>query len=135
MLADVWEYDFSCYLSMLLDPSPRSSILAALHDPTALMTVDDAAFPDVCRLYQMYQSAGKTINLADWFQAFSQSVQATKRRRGHQDEAIMDKKDMIQARFALAVSELGRMGFLKKTRRKADHVLKVVHDLPPTALQ
>jgi origin recognition complex subunit 3 len=85
----------------------------------------------------MYQSAGRMINLADWFQAFFQSMQATKptpKKRQHPGDGdqTMMKKDVVQARFALAVNELGRMGFLKKTRRKADHVLKVVHDLPPT---
>lgn len=47
------------------------------------------------------------------------------------DEAKWREPDMVQVRFALAVHELGRMGFLKRTRRKADHVLKLVHDLPP----
>jgi origin recognition complex subunit 3 len=108
----------------------------------------------------MYQSAGKMINLADWYQAFSQSIlpsgdsksstsstTGSHKKRKHarendddDEEGVDDendnqstlvKRDAVQARFALAVCELGKMGFLKKTRRKPDHVLKIVHDLPP----
>jgi hypothetical protein len=127
----------------MIDPSPRTSILAALDDPTSVLniTTDEYNLPDICQLYQTYQSAGRMINLADWFQAFSQSVQGSststttasnKRKRGEEEDQPKEKREVIQARFALAVCELGRMGFLKRTRRKPDHVLKIVHDLPPS---
>lgn len=40
-----------------------------------------------------------------------------------------EEKAMVRARFALAINELSRMGLLKRTRRKADHVLRTVWDL------
>jgi hypothetical protein len=139
ILPQVWTYDYSSYLTQLTDPSPRGSILAALNDPVS-SSADFAedGLPDICRLYQQYQSAGKMINLYDLFQAFSQSITATtssKKRRLNGSEAdSMQRKDAIQARFALAVNEMGKMGFLKKTRRKPDHVLKIVHDLPSSTI-
>lgn len=135
ILPQVWTYKYSSFLTQLTDPSPRGSILAALNDPSSSTTrFEDGDLPDVSQLYQQYQSAGKMINLYDMFQAFSQSVTATtstkKRRLKGAEEDGMHNKDAIQAKFALAVHEMGKMGFLKKTRRKTDHVLKIVHDLP-----
>ncbi|UZJ56696.1 hypothetical protein CBS101457_006016 [Exobasidium rhododendri] len=149
LLNNVWSYDYSSYIDTLLEPSPRISILSALHDPSSNVDIDGSEVPDICQLYQMYQSAGKMINLADWHRAFSQSVVSsctskTKKKRSQEDDGeeesekfgiadrAMVKREVIQARFALAICEMGKMGFLKKTRRKADHVLKVVHDLSPS---
>ncbi|PWN50327.1 hypothetical protein IE53DRAFT_101491 [Violaceomyces palustris] len=41
------------------------------------------------------------------------------------------ERKALQIRFSLAVNELGKMGFLKTSRRKADHVGKTVWDLVP----
>jgi hypothetical protein len=141
VLPQVYTYDFSSYLTQICDPSPRGSILAALNDPSSSMDIDEQQesnhIPDICRLYQVYQSAGKMINLYDLYQAFSLSIQGNygassnkKRRLNGNTADPMQKKDAVQARFALAVNEMGKMGFMKKTRRKPDHVLKIVHDLP-----
>lgn len=139
VLPQIWLYDFTDFVTQLFDPSPRVGILAALNDPSSSLSIfDDKNSPDICRLFQLYQSAGKMLNLADLYQAFAHSAdqqastpkkQKQQKRKGA-DELDMEEKDVVQARFALAVNELGRMGLLKKTRRKQDHVLKIVHDLP-----
>ncbi|KAE8249205.1 hypothetical protein A4X13_0g5303 [Tilletia indica] len=55
--------------------------------------------------------------------------------REGRDDPLADSKQHddtkhIQARFALAVNELAIMGFIKGTRRKVEHTMKVIFDLP-----
>lgn len=145
-------YNSTGYLYSILEPSPRINYLAGLKNPNAYLkrTSNATEIPDVCRAYQTYEDAGRLINLADWFNAFQSSINdaekedendSRKRKRldledsndlevYQKDLANWEKKDVIRLRFALAVHEMGRMGFLKRTRRKLEHVLKLVYDLP-----
>lgn len=127
---NIYTYDFTTYINQLTDPSTRSQTVAALNNPHLVLRTSKDTPPDISRLYEMYQSAGRMINLADWYQAFSQSIKAKRTSLGKRQRQQTDDEDNVQARFALSVNEMGKMGFLKKTRRKPDHVLKVVHDLP-----
>ncbi|PWN35786.1 uncharacterized protein FA14DRAFT_189724 [Meira miltonrushii] len=152
--SQIGRYNSTGYLHSVLEPSPRINYLAALKNPDAYLTRTSNAIemPDICRAYQTYEDAGRLINLADWFNAFQSSINdadkeeennsdARKRKRldtdglndleaYQKDLASWDKKDIIRLRFALAVHEMGKMGFLKRTRRKPEHVLKLVYDLP-----
>jgi Origin recognition complex winged helix C-terminal len=153
-LSQLWRYNSTGYLYSILEPSPRINYLAALKNPSGYLkrTSDALEMPDVCRAYQTYEDAGRLINLADWFNAFYSSINdsekeeisnndARKRKRlddegqnelesYKKDLANWEKKDVVRLRFALAVHEMGKMGFLKRTRRKLEHVLKLVYDLP-----
>lgn len=152
--SQIGRYDSTGYLHSILEPSPRINYLGALKNPDAYLTwVSNAVeMPDICRAYQTYEDAGRLINLADWFNAFQSSISdadkeeenssdSRKRKRldtdglndleaYQKDLASWDKKDVIRLRFALAVHEMGKMGFLKRTRRKLEHILKLVYDLP-----
>lgn len=121
------QFDDHTHIVSLLDPAPRANILVALNDYQAYLK-DGRNLPDICRAYQTYHDAGRFINLADWYEAFKQTLLPSPPRA---DEK-WSKDDTVQLRFALAVHELGKMGFLKRTRRKPDHVLKLIHDLPPS---
>lgn len=142
------QYNSVGYLSSILEPSPRINHLAALKDPDAYLE-RAIEVPDICCAFQTYEDAGRLINLADWFNAFHSSIQkrdgekinARKRKRldadtqsepeaYERDLDVWKKRDMVRLRFALAVHEMGKMGFLKRTRRKLEHVLKLVYDLP-----
>ena len=154
--------------------------------------------PDVCRLYKLYGECGKFVNLADWFEAFKQTVQHDETAKaGRQDTAsanqnednvdvnggdepatpskrrspskrtvqLADADDYdpdlldtpsrkrsrfaeplqaedqgddgpasemdLQCRFALALNQLARMGMIRGTKRRNEHITKVLWDLVP----
>lgn len=251
LLKDIFWVNSYDPLSTLLDPSPRAGLTLPLTEPhefveslydaalsvvpldampaVDLSTLKFADVPDVCRIYQLYRECGKFVNLADWFDAFKQSIelddslkvvdedegaglegapaisddvqlgltgndedddgeedasadeddddsddadalpQTPSRRNGQpkrpsrgfsaldsDDESDVqdtpskrprravapqarqqtrgnhtDAGKQIQARFALAINELARMGMLRGTRRRAEHITKVMWDLVP----
>ncbi|PWZ01384.1 hypothetical protein BCV70DRAFT_150259, partial [Testicularia cyperi] len=214
LLKDIFYVDCYTPLSTLLDPSIRANLTLPMSEPTEFLeNLYDAALsvvpeeelvgievdslaaadvPDICRIYQLYRECGKFVNLADWFEAFKQSVELdnvvdsvdqdlrranaqaeerarslpatpktpSKRRRTdkphprvpqlsqqQQQESPFESSatttatgsattgplgnSNIQGRFALALNELARMGMLRGTRRRAEHITKVMWDLVP----
>ncbi|GAK62030.1 uncharacterized protein PAN0_001d0227 [Moesziomyces antarcticus] len=228
LLKDIFWVD--CYgpLSTLLDPSTRAGVTLPLTAPGEFVeSLYDAALsvvpeeelddidieglqssqtPDVCRLYKLYGECGKFVNLADWFDAFKQTVQSDEATRtGKQDlareqsatdstanqgEANVDANEVdtpstpskrrspskrtvqladadeydpdlldtpsrkrsrfaepiqpddeaeeapgsetdLQCRFALALNQLARMGMIRGTKRRNEHITKVLWDLVP----
>ncbi|KAJ9476557.1 ORC_WH_C domain-containing protein [Pseudozyma hubeiensis] len=205
LLRDIFWVD--CYgpLSTLLDPSTRAGLTLPLSAPVEFVeSLYDAALsvvpideleeieleklkqlqePDVCRLFQLYLECGKFVNLADWYDAFKQTVevdriadQATrdlqqedeeqrlsvdrgegepstprkKKRAVQADDDVLDTPSKrprgrskaadevkesteaeLQSRFALALNELARMGMIRGTRRRQEHITKVMWDLVP----
>ena len=101
-----------------------------------------ASIPDVCRLYALYKDTSKFINLADWYDAFAQSLEGDERRReqqrrqrdGQEAPPCTDASDSVvtspQMRFSLAVNELAYMGLLGPSSRKVEHLSRLVWDLP-----
>ncbi|KAK4058832.1 Origin recognition complex subunit 3 [Microbotryomycetes sp. JL221] len=103
---------------------------------------------DIAIAYKMYLETGKNVNLADWFSAWEGSAfdehktvsDNGKRRRNSVDgrgsqfgsDADDDERDeeeimmRKQARFIRAIGDLGFMGFIHPTARKAEHVTKSV---------
>jgi len=94
---------------------------------------------DTCEAYRLLQDAGKIVNLADWFNTFEVAVptpviplSSRKRRRrstpaedkGATDEETAERR--TQARFIRSVSELGFLGIIGPTKRKTEHVARVV---------
>ncbi|KAM0792317.1 hypothetical protein ACM66B_005002 [Microbotryomycetes sp. NB124-2] len=96
---------------------------------------------DIAIAYKMYCETGRIVNLADWYTAWEGSVwdeqSSKKRKRGDEDgdgderaggedgdeDAVTQRK---QARFIRAIGDLGFLGFLQPTARKAEHVTKTV---------
>ncbi|CDU23250.1 uncharacterized protein SPSC_01879 [Sporisorium scitamineum] len=201
-----------CYgpLSTLLDPSTRVGLTLPLSEPVEFVeSLYDAALsvvpqdqlndidleelkrlqePDVCRLFQLYLECGKFVNLADWYEAFKQTVEVdriadeaerdlrfeasyqqkadlqqgedepqtptrqtrkrsiqlldmenddevpdtpSKTRHRTNDSATETPENELQSRFALALNELARMGMIRGTRRRQEHITKVMWDLVP----
>ena len=86
--------------------------------------------PDLCIVYKLHLECGSLVNLYDWLQAFVTIVTT--------EEPAMDSKPKkkgkssqrnpsveLRARFIRAVSELQFLGFIKSTRRKTDHVMRL----------
>ncbi|SJX60676.1 uncharacterized protein SRS1_11904 [Sporisorium reilianum f. sp. reilianum] len=213
LLRDIFWVDCYAPLSTLLDPSTRAGLTLPLSEPLEFVeSLYDAALsvvpenelddidldglkrlqePDVCRLFQLYLECGKFVNLADWFEAFKQTVEvdriadeaerdlrreASQLQQGHADEGepstpsrrqgarkrtirdmaqsdddsdVLDTpsksrrgperdgstsgapESELQSRFALALNELARMGMIRGTRRRQEHITKVMWDLVP----
>ncbi|CAG9771445.1 unnamed protein product [Ceutorhynchus assimilis] len=109
----------------------RSAIHNALNDPNQYLQCNcceisncqiiKATMPDICIAYKLHLECGKMINLYDWLQAFLYIVDP-------KDSDDLDDKPSkvvdpeLQARFTQAVAELEYLGFIKKSKRKADHV-------------
>lgn len=91
-----------------------------------------ASVPDVCRLFSLYKDSSRFINLADWYEAFVQSLQAEETRRKHAglDTKNEDTVASIQMRFSLALNELAYMGIVGPAGRKVEHVSRLIWDLP-----
>ncbi|XP_065836689.1 origin recognition complex subunit 3-like [Oscarella lobularis] len=134
-----------CYdsenIAIRLNPPIRSSLHVALTQPESYLKKrkrtlrGSSPSPDVCLAYSLYLECGKLINLHDWLQAFASVVESDgrakrslpRRRRGRKRTADGQPLETItQARFIRAISELQFMGFIKPTKRKTDHVQRLI---------
>lgn len=115
--------------------------------------------PDTSILFKRYLDSGKMINVYDWFESFQAVLEAQKdaliklaspkksktpkkqsaKAKGKQKQQDGDDLNVtqteeewrleVQARFIRALHELDYLGFIKHTKRKADHVIRTVFDL------
>ncbi|KAG5885796.1 hypothetical protein JTB14_031513 [Gonioctena quinquepunctata] len=109
----------------------RSAIHNALNDPQYYLQCDccgipnsssiKCCMPDISIAYKLHLECGKMINLYDWLQAFISIVDQTE----VEDEAKRIIDPELQARFTQSVAELEYLGFIKSTKRKADHVARL----------
>nr|CAI5833367.1 unnamed protein product [Callosobruchus analis] len=111
--------------------SHRSAIHNALNDPQSYLQCScceiyttstiKPTMPDICIAYKLHLECGKMINLYDWLQAFLSIVDHSE----VDDESRRYVKPELQARFTQAVAELEYLGFIKNSKRKADHVARL----------
>ncbi|KAL4706515.1 hypothetical protein ACJJTC_015713 [Scirpophaga incertulas] len=107
--------------------APRGAIHSALSNPghylecTCCHVKEEGGINgqqlDVCVAYQLYCEYGRLINLYDWLQAFAVVL------RPDNEDAHHDAD--LQARFTRAVAELQFLGFIKSSKRKTDHVVRL----------
>lgn len=104
---------------------------------------------DLSAAHRLFQDAGKLVNLADWYGSYSVALPleadvaeasaarkskkrtkggAPKRKKPAEDELQAKEEQEIQrkARFVRSVSELAWLGLIFPTKRKAEHVGKLV---------
>ncbi|CAK1604203.1 unnamed protein product [Parnassius mnemosyne] len=109
--------------------SPRGAIHTALSNPIhylqckccVLPSSESVAdtLPDVCLAYKLHRECGKHINLYDWLQAFAAVL------RPNEDDEQRYQDACVQLRFTRAVAELQFLGFIKSSKRKTDHVMRL----------
>lgn len=107
---------------------PRHTVLSAMRDPSKYVgSLDEAQVPDIAVAYQALSEGGRLVNLYDWYNTFSaiRMAQTTAKENG---EADVNKEVLLQARFARACSELEFLGLFKHTKRKTDHVQRLVFE-------
>ncbi|KAH9627623.1 hypothetical protein HF086_010775 [Spodoptera exigua] len=109
--------------------APRAAVHTALSNPVhylqcsccQLPSSDSVidTLPDVCLAYKLHRECGKHINLYDWLQAFAAVL------RPDDDDEQRHNDPAIQLRFTRAVAELQFLGFIKSSKRKTDHVMRL----------
>ncbi|XP_052738686.1 origin recognition complex subunit 3 [Bicyclus anynana] len=109
--------------------SPRGALHLALNNPVHYLQCScchlpspesiSEWLPDVSIAYKLHRECGKHINLYDWLQAFA----AVLRPDEEDEERFQDAS--LQARFTRAVAELQFLGFIKSSKRKTDHVMRL----------
>ncbi|CAK9816427.1 Origin recognition complex subunit 3 [Anthophora plagiata] len=111
--------------------SLRAAIHTGLNDPQCYLNCeccklvnDDAilsTLPDLSIIYKLHLESRKLINMYDWLQAFLIIVDA-----GNDAKEQRDVNPKLQARFTQAVAELEFLGFIKSSRKKTDHVKRLI---------
>ncbi|KAK3675857.1 Origin recognition complex subunit 3 [Recurvomyces mirabilis] len=124
---EIFIYDHKSPYREVFTPRPRHAIERALASPHDYLDCDCCApghdgeeatlastQPPSAVLYQLYLESGNLINASDLWQAF---------------QAVMgDDKDEAEtmALFQRGLAELRSLGMMKPTRKRADHVAKVM---------
>ena len=111
--------------------SLRAAVHSGLNDPHVYLNCqcckleNDDAIPstllDLSIIYKLHLESRKLINMYDWLQAFLIIVDPGSNAKEQRD---VDPK--LQARFTQAVAELEFLGFIKSSRRKTDHVKRLM---------
>ncbi|CAH0556949.1 unnamed protein product [Brassicogethes aeneus] len=108
----------------------RAAIHSALNNPHHYLqcnccdfpeTAIRSCMPDISIAYKLHLECGKLINLYDWLQAFVSIIDPYD---DDEDDAKRIIHPELQARFTQAVQELEFLGFIKSSKRKADHVTR-----------
>jgi origin recognition complex subunit 3 len=77
----------------------------------------EATLPTTAILYQLYLEAGALINVADLWSSYYALV-------GDESDVGLDERTAL-VRFYRGLAELRAMGFVKPSKKKADHVAKL----------
>ncbi|KAK4131872.1 hypothetical protein BT67DRAFT_435990 [Trichocladium antarcticum] len=129
-LHEAWVYDAKSPYRDVFVPRPAATVARALsrpHDYLACACCSQAAggglaatLPPTAILYQLYREAGALVNVADLWSAYYALV------GGDDDESDVGLGERAAlVCFYRALAELRLMGFVKQSKRKADHVAKL----------
>lgn len=123
---EIWLYDSKTPYKDVFIPQPRNVLERALSRPhdylgcSCCKTDEDQitpTLPTTAILYQLYLETGSLINAADIWSAYYAIV-------GEDAEDGLDERTALVL-FYRSMAEMKAMGFVKQSRKKADHVAKV----------
>ncbi|KAI0508385.1 origin recognition complex subunit 3 N-terminus-domain-containing protein [Xylaria bambusicola] len=123
---EVWLYDSKAPYKDVFIPRPRNVLERALSRPhdylgcsccKTSMNQITCTLPTTAILYQLYLETGSLVNAADLWSAYYAVV-------GEDTEEGLDEQTALLL-FYRALAELKAMGFVKQSRKKADHVAKL----------
>lgn len=125
-LNEVWLYDSITPYRDVFTPRPRAAIERALSAPYDYLTSEScdsegglsSTHPATSILYQMYLETGSLINVFDLWSAFFEMVASS-------DEQKLEERDALVL-FYRALAELRSLGLIKQSKKKTDHLAKVV---------
>ncbi|TGJ86931.1 hypothetical protein E0Z10_g1827 [Xylaria hypoxylon] len=123
---EVWLYDSKTPYKEVFIPRPRNVLERALSRPhdylgcSCCKTSEDQiapTLPTTAILYRLYLETGSLINAADIWSAYYAVV-------GEDNEDGLDERTALIL-FYRSMAEMKAMGFIKQSRKKADHMAKV----------
>ncbi len=126
LVNEVWLYDSRAPYKDVFLPRPGTALSKTLLRPSDYLDnscrdgaggVDASALPAISVLYKLYLEAGALVNVADLWSAFYAVV-------GENRDAAVDERTGLVL-FYRALAELKAMGFVKASRKKADHIAKM----------
>ncbi|RKU46036.1 hypothetical protein DL546_000004, partial [Coniochaeta pulveracea] len=129
---EIWVYDSKSPNRDVFIPRPGTSIERALSRPhdylaCACCTAADGeiagTLPATAILYHLYVEAGALVNVADLWSAFYAIVGGEEDDEGEGKEGLGEREALV--RFYQALAELKTMGFVKQSKKKADHIAKL----------
>lgn len=125
-LHEAWLYDFRAPYRDVFNPRPRATVQRALsrpHDYLGCRCCQSShgqvpsKLPATAILFQLYLETGSLINVADLWSAYYATV-------GDDNEHGLDERTAL-VMFYRGLSELRTLGFVRQSRKKADHVAKL----------
>ncbi|KAI0537627.1 origin recognition complex subunit 3 N-terminus-domain-containing protein [Xylaria digitata] len=123
---EVWLYDSKTPYKDVFIPRPRNALERALSRPhdylgcSCCKTSEDQVtptLPTTAVLYRLYLETGSLINAADIWSAYYAVV-------GEDNEDGLDERTALIL-FYRSMAEMKAMGFVKQSRKKADHMAKL----------
>ncbi|KAL8900238.1 MAG: hypothetical protein Q9207_005790 [Kuettlingeria erythrocarpa] len=128
-LHEVLIYDFKSPHRDVFAPKPRYSIERALSSPRDYLGCScckgaqhglSSTQPATSVLYQLYLESGALINISDLWSAFYTIIGS--------EEAVDEdaQQERALALFSRGLAELKYLGMIKNSRRKADHLAKLL---------
>lgn len=123
---EVWLYDSKTPSKEVFIPRSRAVLERALSRPHDYLGCSccrmgenqiSSSLPATAILYQLYLETGSLINAADIWSAYYAIV-------GEDNENGMDERSALIL-FYRSMAEMRAMGFVKPSRKKADHVAKL----------
>ncbi|KAK3354163.1 origin recognition complex subunit 3 N-terminus-domain-containing protein [Neurospora tetraspora] len=127
-LHEAWAYDAEAPYRDVFVPRPGTTFERALTRPHGYLGCEccskaagtlSATLPTTCILYQLYLETGSLVNAADLWSAYYALV-------GEESDAGLGLGEReALGRFYRGLAELRLMGFVKQSKKKADHVAKV----------
>ncbi|KAG4294691.1 origin recognition complex subunit 3 [Fusarium proliferatum] len=123
LLSESWLYDSRAPSRDVFVPRPRAVLERSLTRPHDYLSCScckpgdrgsPATLPATALLYRLYTETGSLINVADLWAAFSALVG---------EEETDERKSLVL--FYRALAELRALGFVKASKKKADHIAKL----------
>ena len=123
---EIWLYDSKAPYKDVFMPRPRAVVERALSRPHDYLGCScckagegqiASTLPTTSILYQLYLETGSLVNVADLWSAYLAIV-------GDENEEGLDERTAFVL-FYQGLAELRVMGFVKPSRKKADHIAKL----------
>ncbi|OTA96972.1 hypothetical protein M434DRAFT_392418 [Hypoxylon sp. CO27-5] len=123
---ELWFFDSKSPYRDVFIPRPRGVVERALSRPhdylncSCCETKEDSIIPSLpatAIIYQLYLETGSLINVADLWSAYYAIV-------GEENEEELDERAALVL-FYRGLAEMRAMGFVKQSRKKADHIAKL----------
>ncbi|KAK3311265.1 origin recognition complex subunit 3 N-terminus-domain-containing protein [Chaetomium strumarium] len=125
-LHEVWVFDSKSPYRDVFIPRPGATFARALSRPHDYLACACCAktngglastLPTTAILYHLYLEAGALVNVADLWSAYYALV-------GEETDIGLDERSALVC-FYRGLAELRMMGFVKQSRKKADHIAKL----------